>query len=742
MSSPNKQFLKNYKKRTKSNEKLRNITSNSPSSRPSSNHITKNSTPQISLLNGLKHYNNMVKKNNLNQKGQLQIEGELTFLSKNTKLNTSNQGKNLNHNSFEFISHLFVNFKNKKKKKVNNKIPRKSPVASNKSMAYLHYFPLHKLKFLNISHSNSIHPYTKRVKNKNKNLTNNNNSINKTYNTFRPKNIMNRSLSPISKSNNSGNKIPPNSIKQKYLTKSPNSGEIDRLKYYTNSNLSSHRKKNFINKSMIKKNIYSNFIYNKKINNVCIHKNKQLIISGDLSNDLSNIKINNSAKSGNVSLSNNISNYNDSSKKNNQIKQNLTSSKLSENLHTTETKYKPLDNLNRNIIKNLLHSNFLDNKCALKISLQLHKPQKTERKEIEKKKKKKGESSKEISKREKIPKSKKDNSKSKKFQKHSQRSLSQPDSDFIKSKIEKYEKNEKKNEKIKKKIKKIQTFTHVGFDGEQDKENNQDSFFIYPNFSGQKDYYYFSVCDGHGVEGHFISNFLKETLPKDLSHNLYKKNILYDTELIHEIIIETFLLTNEKLIENEKINSTFSGSTCVSVIYTPQKLICPNVGDSRAVIGRYNKENKIYESIELTRDHKPIEEDEARRIIENDGRIQPFTDEGEFIGPQRVWVKDDDVPGLAMTRSFGDRVAATVGVISEPEIKEWEFKDEDKFMIIASDGVWEFISSQECVNFIGRFYNDGDMEGCCQFLYQESKKRWLAEEEVVDDITMILVFFE
>ncbi len=244
------------------------------------------------------------------------------------------------------------------------------------------------------------------------------------------------------------------------------------------------------------------------------------------------------------------------------------------------------------------------------------------------------------------------------------------------------------------------------------------------------------------MEGHFISNFIKETLPKDLSQNLLKKNILYDTELIHEIIIETFLLTNEKLIENEKINSTFSGSTCVSVIYTPEKLICPNVGDSRAVIGRYNKENKIYESIELTRDHKPIEEDEARRIIENDGRIQPFTDEGEFIGPQRVWVKDDDVPGLAMTRSFGDRVAATVGVISEPEIKEWEFQSDDKFMIIASDGVWEFISSQECVNFIGKFYDNNDIEGCCQFLYQESKKRWLCEEEVVDDITMILVFFE
>ena len=34
------------------------------------------------------------------------------------------------------------------------------------------------------------------------------------------------------------------------------------------------------------------------------------------------------------------------------------------------------------------------------------------------------------------------------------------------------------------------------------------------------------------------------------------------------------------------------------------------------------------------------------------------------------------------------------------------------------------------------------MKGCCEFLYSESKKRWMKEEEVVDDITMILIFFE
>ena len=207
--------------------------------------------------------------------------------------------------------------------------------------------------------------------------------------------------------------------------------------------------------------------------------------------------------------------------------------------------------------------------------------------------------------------------------------------------------------------------------------------------------------------------------------------------------LETFIIANEKLVDNEDINSLFSGSTCVSVIYTPEKLIVPNIGDSRAVLGRLiNKEKNEYKAIDLSRDHKPTEKDEAQRIIENDGRIQPFTEEGEFVGPQRVWIKEEEVPGLAMTRSFGDRVAATVGVMSEPEIKEFLFDEGDKFMIIASDGIWEFISSQECVDIIKDFYDKNDLKGCCEYLYQESSKRWLKEEEVIDDTTLILVFFE
>jgi len=49
----------------------------------------------------------------------------------------------------------------------------------------------------------------------------------------------------------------------------------------------------------------------------------------------------------------------------------------------------------------------------------------------------------------------------------------------------------------------------------------------------------------------------------------------------------------------------------------------------------------------------------------NGGRVFPYRDEdGEPSGPFRIWIQEKDIPGLAMTRSFGDYVASTVGLIS------------------------------------------------------------------------------
>jgi serine/threonine protein phosphatase PrpC len=88
---------------------------------------------------------------------------------------------------------------------------------------------------------------------------------------------------------------------------------------------------------------------------------------------------------------------------------------------------------------------------------------------------------------------------------------------------------------------------------------------------------------------------------------------------IHTKITDAFLLTNHELIEETDINCFFNGSTCVSVIYTPERLICPNIGDSRAVLGR--NINNEWRAIELPRDHKPTEPDEELRIREHNGRI-------------------------------------------------------------------------------------------------------------------------
>ena len=50
-------------------------------------------------------------------------------------------------------------------------------------------------------------------------------------------------------------------------------------------------------------------------------------------------------------------------------------------------------------------------------------------------------------------------------------------------------------------------------------------------------------------------------------------------------------------------------------------------------------------------------------------------------------------PGLAMARSIGDSIASKIGVIADPVVTEHRLKPEDKFIIIASDGLWEFLSS-------------------------------------------------
>ena len=125
-------------------------------------------------------------------------------------------------------------------------------------------------------------------------------------------------------------------------------------------------------------------------------------------------------------------------------------------------------------------------------------------------------------------------------------------------------------------------------------------------------------------------------------------------------------------------DTKYSGSTCVSVMTLGRKLFVANVGDSRGIVitslgdpTKVDAKNQC-STVALSRDHKPDDKDEADRIIANNGRIDSYRDQhGNPLGPLRVWLKHDDVPGLAMTRSFGDGMAHSVGCNAEPEMNEY-----------------------------------------------------------------------
>lgn len=70
----------------------------------------------------------------------------------------------------------------------------------------------------------------------------------------------------------------------------------------------------------------------------------------------------------------------------------------------------------------------------------------------------------------------------------------------------------------------------------------------------------------------------------------------------------------------------------------------------------------------------------------------------------RVWLPHEDTPGLAMARAFGDLCLKDYGIISAPEVTHHKLTDQDKFIVLASDGVsaYWFAGSSKCwTNFVG-----------------------------------------
>ncbi|CRG97682.1 protein phosphatase PPM5, putative [Plasmodium gallinaceum] len=186
-------------------------------------------------------------------------------------------------------------------------------------------------------------------------------------------------------------------------------------------------------------------------------------------------------------------------------------------------------------------------------------------------------------------------------------------------------------------------------------------------------------------------------------------------------------------------DSTMSGTTATIIVhlFKEKKLYIAYVGDSRAVLGKKKDGSNHLVAVELTKDHKPNSSGEKKRILNSGGQVIKL--EGDI--PYRVFIKNKFYPGLAMSRAIGDTIGHQIGIISEPDFIEVNInEEEDILVLICSDGVWEFISSEEAINLIYEFGYE-NVQDAVENLAKESWNRWLNEEEnIVDDITIQAIY--
>ncbi len=270
---------------------------------------------------------------------------------------------------------------------------------------------------------------------------------------------------------------------------------------------------------------------------------------------------------------------------------------------------------------------------------------------------------------------------------------------------------------------------------------NQDSYLVDLNEFKLGDFNVFGVLDGHGLNGHLVSQFVSKYIKSHLHKNKHVKHLPDEESVYNQLknnnyeIIRKLYTHAEREVGKSDIDANFSGTTCVIVFQSGTKLITANVGDSRAIIVKGD------EVFPLSIDQKPNNEHELKRILKHGGEVSQYEEDGIKSGPFRVWKKGEMYPGIAMSRSIGDLLASTLGVIPEPEFIEMEIDKDTKFAVLASDGVWEFLDNKKVKDLVMPFYKKNDPEGACKMLINESTKWWNEEDIVVDDITVICLFF-
>jgi protein phosphatase 1G len=246
----------------------------------------------------------------------------------------------------------------------------------------------------------------------------------------------------------------------------------------------------------------------------------------------------------------------------------------------------------------------------------------------------------------------------------------------------------------------------------------------------------FAVFDGHGggevakfVSRHFCALLLKNRFFEagDLENALVSTFVLIDEVLRNEESIKELIrirdgLPNNCLVKEPKMDM-YVGCTALVVLIRNRRMFVANAGDCRCVLSRSKR------AIDLSQDHKPTLRKEKQRILQAGGQVS----EGRINR------------GLNLSRSLGDFIyknnfslpSDKQMVIPNPDVLTIDLQPTDDFFIIACDGIWESLSSQDCVDFIST--NDSPLSKVAESLLEKCLSPKPNQRTGCDNMTVILV---
>ena len=293
-------------------------------------------------------------------------------------------------------------------------------------------------------------------------------------------------------------------------------------------------------------------------------------------------------------------------------------------------------------------------------------------------------------------------------------------------------------------VKNVGSYSQAGKSEDGFTKVNQDSFLVLQSEYNLKDFNIFCVMDGHGNNGHLVSRYLMKYINLFFKNNKKMNASNQNEDSIYlrlkksdyHILRRLFRHAERDLHKKSKIDANLSGTTCVMVAQIGDRFICANIGDSRAIMIKTGNE-----IVPLSIDQKPDDPEESKRIVQNGGEISQYEEDGEKSGPYRIWKKGEVYPGIAMSRSVGDFIATSLGVVPEAKFIEEKIDQDCKFIVVASDGIWEFLDNKRVGEIVMPYYKNDDPDGACKALIKEATEWWNKEDIVVDDITVVVVFF-